>query len=337
MELDVERQRVLLDRGFPLSYDNLLIATGASPTFPSIPGVDLQGVFGLRTVADAEAIDAWCKGAKEAVILGAGLVSLQVANALLSRGLKMTVVAKSSQVLSQVLDREGASFIERGMEEQGVSLLKGRDAKEIHGDSDGRVHEVLLDDGQVLPAQMVVVGKGVRPNIDFLSGSGIQTQTGILVNEQMQSSIPNIHAAGDVAEGPDFLTGESRVSAIWPTAVAQGDAAGQGMAGVPARFEGSINRNVTHLFGQVIAALGLGRAEGDGLEIYSHTKPEEGIHRRLVFREGCLVGASLIGRTEDAGTLFSLIRTRRAMDALRDQAIRFPLRWGAVLTEVIPR
>jgi len=334
--LDVSGQRVFLDRGSPIPYDNLLIATGASPIFPSIPGIHRQGVFGLRTAADAEAINAWCKKAREVVILGAGLVSLQVANALLPRGLKMTVVVKSPQVLSQMLDADGAALIEAAMEEKGITVLKGVDAKEIRANSRGVLREVLLDDGRILASQMVVVGKGVRPRIDFLEGSGIQTKSGIIVDELMRTNIPNIFAAGDVAEGLDFLSGERRVSAIWPTAVAQGEVAGENMAGIPAHFGGFIGRNVTHLFGQVSAALGLARARGDGFEIYAYARPEVGTYRRLVLREGCLVGASLIGRIEDAGTLYSLIRTRRILGPLKDQALRFPINWGRLLPKVIP-
>jgi len=331
--VDVSRQRVLLDRGSPIPYDSLLIATGASPTLPPIPGIHLQGVFGLRTAADAEAIAAWCKEAREVVILGAGLVSLQVANALLSPALEMTVVVKSPQVLSQMLDAEGAAFIESAMVAKGLKVVKGVDAREIRGDSRGAVREVLLEDGQVLLAQMAIVGKGVRPNIDFLDGSGIETKTGVLVDERMRTNIPNIFAAGDVAEGTDFLTKERRVSAIWPTAVAQGEVAGHNMAGIPTDFEGFIGRNVTHLFGQVTAALGLARARGNEFEICAFADPGIGVYRRLVLREGFLVGASLIGRIEDAGTLYSLIRTRRAFEPLKAQALRFPLHWGKVLRQ----
>jgi NAD(P)H-nitrite reductase large subunit len=329
--LDIPGQRVLLGRGSPISFDNLLIAAGASPTFPSIPGIRHRGVFGLRTVADAGGIAAWRKKVREVVILGAGLVSLQVANALLPQGLKMTVVVKSPQVLSQMLDPGGAARIESAMEEEGVRVIKGVDAREIRAGSRGAVSEVVLEDGEILPAQMVVVGKGVRPNIDFLKGSGIETQNGILVDERMRTSVPNVFAAGDVAEGLDFLTRERRVSAIWPTAVSQGEIAGYNMAGVPADFEGFISRNVTYLFGHVTAALGLTRAQGNGFEILAHADPGAGVYRRLVFREGCLVGVSLMGRVEDAGTLFSLIRTRRILGSLREEAVRFPLKWGRVL------
>ena len=329
--LDIPGQRVLLDRGSPISYDLLLIAAGASPTFPSIPGIRRRGVFGLRTMGDAESIAAWSKKSREVVILGAGLVSLQVANALLSRGLKMTVVVKSSQILSQMLDPEGAARIETAMEREGVRVIKGLDASEIRAGSRGAVREVVLEDGEVLPAQMVVVGKGVRPNTGFLEGSRIQIQNGILVDKGMQTSVRNVYAAGDAAEGLDFLTGERRVSAIWPTAVSQGEVAGCNMAGVPADFEGFISRNVTCLFGRVTASLGLTRAQGEGFEISSHAAPEPGVYRRLVLREGCLVGASLVGRIEDAGTLFSLIRTRRILGSLREKAVRFPLKWGRVL------
>ena len=332
MAIDVNRQRVILDRGKPVPYDNLLIATGASPSFPSIPGMDHKGVFGLRTVADAEEIRTWCESVREVVILGAGLVSLQVADALLPRNLKITVVVKSPQVLSQLLDPKGASLIERAMERKGIRVLKGRDLQEIRCDSNGSVREVLLSDGKSVAGQMVVVGKGVQPNLDLLEGAGIHTKSGILVDERMRTNIHHIYAAGDVAEGFDFLTNERRVSAIWPTAAAQGEIAGLNMAGMPSRFDGFISRNVTHLFGLVTVVLGLARAKGRPFDICTHADPEAGVYRRLVLQEGRLVGASLIGRTEDAGILHSLIRTRRVVGALTDQSIRFPLNWGRFLT-----
>jgi len=334
--LDVGRQKVLLDRGPSISFDNLLIATGASPVFPDIPGIGLKGVFGLRTLADAEAMREWCKESKEVVILGAGLVGLQVANALWRRNLRLTVVVKSPQVLSQMLDPEAASIIERAMKEKGVRVLKGREAQEIRGDEGGAVREIVLEDGELIPAQMVVVGKGVRPNLDLAMDAGIGTRTGILVDPQMRTTIPNIYAAGDVAEGLDFLTGQSGMSAIWPTAVAQGEVAGLNMAGVAARSEGSIGRNVTHLFGQVAAALGMARSQGEGFEAFSYCCPEDNVYRRLVFREGFLVGASLVNRTEDAGFLYSVIRARRKLEINRE-AIRFPLGWGSIMCRVVPR
>jgi len=332
MAIDVQRQKVILDRGKPIPYDNLLIATGASPTFPSIPGMDHRGVFGLRTIADAEKIHAWCEKVREVVILGAGLVSLQVADALLPRSLKITVVVKSPQVLSQLLDPEGASLIESAMEREGIRVLKGLDVQEIRCDSNASVCEVLLDDGQSISTQMVVVGKGVQPNIDLVEGTGIHTKSGILVDERMRTNIHHIYAAGDVAEGFDFLTSERKVSAIWPTAASQGEIAGLNMAGPPSRFDGFISRNVTHLFGLVTAVMGLARARGQPFDICTHTDPDVRAYRRLVLQEGRLVGASLIGRTGDAGILHTLIRTRRVLGALTDQSIRFPLNWGRFLT-----
>jgi NAD(P)H-nitrite reductase large subunit len=332
MAIDVQRQRVILDRGKPIPYDNLLIATGASPTFPSVPGMDHRGVFGLRTIADAEEIHAWCEKVREIVILGAGLVSLQVADALLPRNLKITLIVKSSQVLSQLLDPGGASLIEGAMKQRGIRILKGRDVQEIRCDSNGSVCEVLLDDDQSIPAQMVVVGKGVQPNIDLLEGTGIHTKSGILVDEQMRTNIHHIYAAGDVAEGIDFLTGERKVSAIWPTAAAQGEIAGLNMTGFPSRYDGFISRNVTHLFGLETAVLGLARARGQPFDIGTHSDPEGKVYRRLVLEEGRLVGASLIGRIRDAGILHSLIRTRRVLGPLTNQSIRFPLNWGRFLT-----
>jgi NAD(P)H-nitrite reductase large subunit len=332
MAIDVQRQRVILDRGKPIPYDNLLIATGASPTFPSVPGMDHRGVFGLRTIADAEEIHAWCEKVREVVILGAGLVSLQVADALLPRNLKITLIVKSPQVLSQLLDPGGASFIEGAMKQRGIRILKGRDVQEIRCDSNGSVCEVLLDDDQSISAQMVVVGKGVQPNIDLLEGTGIHTKSGILVDERMRTNIHHIYAAGDVAEGIDFLTGERKVSAIWPTAAAQGEIAGLSMTGFPSCYDGFISRNVTHLFGLETAVLGLARARGQPFDIGTHSDPEGKVYRRLVLEEGRLVGASLIGRIGDAGILHSLIRTRRVLGLLTNQSIRFPLNWGRFLT-----
>jgi len=165
--------------------------------------------------------------AEKAVVLGGGLVGLKVAQALRKRGLKVHVVVKSPHLLSRQLDAQGGEILRRAVEEAGAELTFGQDAREVLGGPD----EVILEDGRRLEAEMVVVAKGVRPRAELLEAAGGKVGRGVVVDERMQTSIPHIYAAGDVAEVPDLVTGERIVSAVWPSAVAQGRVAGLNMAG----------------------------------------------------------------------------------------------------------
>lgn len=302
--VDPQRQMVTLANGRELQYDELLIATGASPWRPPIAGLDLPGVFNLWAMEDVRGILATIRPEGKAVIIGAGFIGMQAVDALFARGMRCTVVELLPQVLPRILDAEGARLVEAALTERGVRVFTASQVAEIQ--PAGERKEVVLQDGRSLPADLIITAAGVRPNVGLARTAGLQTATGILVDERMRASVPHVYAAGDVAEGGDFSTGGRAVHAIWPTAVDQGRVAGLNMAGVQATYPGSLSMNTLEVLGLPMASVGM--FAGEELEVQEHREPSRGVYRKLAFRDGRLAGAILVGDLKDVGLLQAMIR-----------------------------
>lgn len=303
-----ENRTVVLNNKKELKYDRLLIASGASPVRPNVPGVEAEGVFTLRTLDDAREIVRLALPGKRALILGGGLVSLKAAYALVKRGLEVYVLVTSPQVLSQMLDNEAAGLIQKRLEENGVKFGLNTGATKILTNKNGRVSGAVFDNGEEFPCDIVIVGKGVKPNTGFLTGTGIKVNRGIQVDEYMRSSVEGIYAAGDVAETYDLLLGERRVNATWPNAAEQGRTAGINMAGGCRKYSGSLAMNSVEFFGLSAISVGLTRVNGPDYQIYRDFKPNKNYYRKLVFQDNFLVGYTIVGDVAAAGTLTALIK-----------------------------
>ncbi|MCL4459640.1 MAG: FAD-dependent oxidoreductase [Chloroflexi bacterium] len=313
LKVEPRQKSIHLADGQTLTYNKLLIASGASPILPNIPGVNLDGVSTMWTLADARKVARWVEKATSAVVVGGGLVGLKTAEALLSRGLRVTVVVSSGQVLSQMLDREPARIVEKRMEELGVRILTRRDVIKICGP--GRVESVVLNDGQRLPCQLVVMGKGVKPNIDFVQGTDIKVRRGIIVDERCQTSVPDIYAAGDATEAYDVAYREYRVNAMWLNATQQGQTAGANMSGESLVKSGTTALNIGSFFKVPVASLGISRPQGDGYieHIWVNTSQR---YRKIVTQDNYIVGVQLVGDVSDAGIFHHLIQERRMLDGM---------------------
>lgn len=303
-----------------LHFEKLLIASGAAPTKPDIPGIDTPGVYYLRTIDDAEKIAARAKGRQRALLLGGGLVSLKTAYSLHKLGLETTLVVASTRILSQMLDNEGAEMVARHLAEKGLGMVFQNDITEIHGNGSG-VTGVTLADGRKLKTDLIVVGKGVKPCTSFFKESGIEEENGVPVNEQLQTNLPGIYAAGDVALSKDLLLEKPTNNALWPNATAQGEIAGANMSGEQLIYRGSMKMNAAEFFGLPVIAAGLGRAQEGGAdhpyEIHragNSTGSGKGMHYlKLVFQKDLLVGYISIGENRKAGVLTNLIMSRRPL------------------------
>jgi len=254
--VDTKAKAVTLEDGRRLQYDRLLIATGSASRVPPVRGIEDADVCYHWTLADTRKIEAKLNGARSCFVIGAGFISLLTVSALIKvAGLKFTVVEIADQVMPQLLDPEGGRALEKAMREKGIDVLLGEQVAGI--ERAGAGYGVTLKGGRTIEAGMIVCGAGVRPNVDFLAGPGpstgsgqaIEVARGVLVNERQETSAPDVYAAGDCAEGFDFLSGERAVHAIWPTAIDQGRVAGANMAGGSQTYPGSLSWNVTELFG----------------------------------------------------------------------------------------
>jgi len=331
--------RVCLASGRSQAYDRLLVASGSRPQLPEFPGSDRPGVSGLRTLADAEALAARVDQAgpeAHVVVLGGGLVSLKTAGALVERGARVTVVVASGYVLSQMLDETAARMVESRMAAAGAELILGDDVVEALGDGDGRgaaglsgVASVRLRGGRTLPCSALVVGKGVVPNAGFLARTAVKLGRGVLVDGFGRTSEPGIWAAGDVAEGPDLLSGQPAVHATWPNAVAQGRVAGLDMAGAETEPVSGVRVNAGSFFGLQLASAGLTRTPQGAREVV--LGPQGGFYRKVIIaREDTEVvaGVVLVGDVNGAGVWQNLIARRVPVatlgDKLGDRTFAYP-------------
>lgn len=331
VRIDPSGKKVSLDDGTEVGFEMLLIATGASAVVYDMPGHDKEGVFVLRSYGDAVRISEAVGTAQRAAILGGGLVGLKATEALLARGVEPYMIISSSQVMSQTMDKEGADILEARLRANGVHVMTRTNVEEILGKD--RVKRVLLDSGQELDVDMVLFAKGVYPNIGIAVEAGIETNYGILVDDHMRTNIPEIYAAGDVAEALDLITGERYSHGIWPNAVEQGKIAGMNMAGADIVYEGGFGMNSVDVFGLPSISVGMVRIRDpdESIEILSEKDAEHGYYRKVVLKNGVLIGAICIGRVESAGVYGELIRRRVNVSGIKDILMEEDFNYARVL------
>lgn len=310
--------KVDLDDGAVLEYDRLLVATGSSPTLPPVPGTDLPGVVTCWTLDDARVIAAKLKPGARVVMVGAGFVAGVCMKSLVESGAKLTVIAgRVGQILRSMMTPTGSAILQRWLENKGVNVVtKGRIERIEPGPR-------LVMDKQGFDADLIILATGVHPNIEFLVGTGAEIDQGIVINDRMESTVPGIYAAGDVAQGRDFSTGEWVVHALQPTATEHGRVAGINMAGKDAPYRGSLSMNVLDTVGLLSYTFGLwqGREGGDNAEIVD---AEHFHYTRLCFDGDVLIGAIIIGATEHVGAIRGLIQTRHSLGAWKETLIKDP-------------
>ncbi len=321
-KIDPKAKTATLKDGRTLSFDNLLIATGASPTTPPIPGANLPGVHPLWTLAQTEAVLKAADGKPnpEVVFVGAGFIGFIVLNAMYKRGWKLHVVEIAEHVLPRMLDADSAKLVEDWLKKKGISLHLGTTVKAI-SEGGGRKKVALANDTE-LAADVVVIATGIKANMELATSCGIKTDKGILVNDRMQTNYPFIYAAGDVAQGPDLLGGPAAVHAIQPTAIDHGRIAGANMAGKDIRYPGSLLMNILDCCGLQCASFG---QWGDtGAEAMTIRNPDRPIFRKLLWTGDQITGAIFAGPANDMGMLNDvgmvkgIIQTRTALGAWKE-------------------
>ena len=299
-------REVRLQSGRVCPYDRLLISSGARPRLPGVPGEDLEGVFTLRTLADWRRLDAALPEGGEVAVVGAGPVGLKAAEALSHRGCRVALVEMESQVLPRLVDAQAAAMLEGELKKWGIDVYCNAAPRGIV-EVKGQVQALALADGRELPAQVVLFAIGVTPNTEFMGNTGLAAAGGIPVNPRLETGQPDIFAAGDCVQGVNLLTGQPAYVPILPAAVEQGKIAGANMAGADRRYPGALPQNSISLRGFKIITGGLAHPEAEDVEITSELDRHRGQYRRLVYREGRLVGLTLVGAVADAGIYFQLM------------------------------
>jgi NAD(P)H-nitrite reductase large subunit len=320
--VDTAGRRVRLDDGTTLSFDRLLIATGATPIRPPIRGMDLPRVHACWTLADARQIMSFAKPGARVLQMGAGFIGCIIMEALAARDVQLTVVEMGDRMVPRMMGEGAGGMIKRWVEKKGVQVYTSTRVEAIET---AAPLAVRLSNGKHLPVDLVISATGVQPNIGFLENSGIQCLQGVLADERMQTNVEGVYAAGDCAEAFDVLSGKTIVSAIQPNAADQAYCAGMNMAGKQAQLHGVTQINVLDTLGLVSASFGRweGVPGGDRVERSDDTNFR---YIRLEFDGDVLVGSNTIGLTEHVGVLRGLTQSRIKLGTWKEELLRDPLR-----------
>lgn len=311
--IDPEQKAVVTGRGERYSYDRLLLATGGISFVPPIKGADLEGVFSLRTLEDAEKIKEYAAGAGEAVLIGGGLLGLEAGNGLRKAGLKIKVVEFFPRLLPRQMDVPGAAMLQRQMEDMGFVFHLGAKTREIKREA-GRLH-VELEEGGSLGADLVLISAGVRPELTLAGALGLEIDKGVKVDDRMKTSRDDIYAAGDLIEH------RGRFYGIWPAAMEQGKAAGAAMAGQDVKYEGTVISNTLKVVGIDLFSAGEIDAEAT-LESLVSKDEAQNIYRKLVIKDNKLVGAILLGDIHGSREIQQAIKQGADITAIKQELAR---------------
>ena len=312
VKIDRKKRLVIADDGSEAEYDRLLIATGSNPFILPIPGKDLEGVIGYRDIADTQMMMDTAKTHKHAVVIGGGLLGLEAANGLKLRGMDVTVVHIGDWLLERQLDRTAGELLQQSLEDRGLKFLLPKHTAELLDNGEGRVCAVKFKDGEVIPADLVVMAAGIRPNSDLAESAGIACNRGILVNDTMQTYDPRVYAIGECASHRGIAYG--LVAPLFEQAkVCANHLAQLGFA----RYQGSVTSTKLKVTG--IDLFSAGEFMGaEGTETITLYDPIGGVYKKLVIKDDVLVGACLYGDTADGGWYFRQIRENHNVSEIRD-------------------
>lgn len=303
--LDCAGQKVKLDDGSEVTYDNLLLATGAYYLVPPIPGFREAGnVYGFRDLCDAQAIDRAVEDGKKAVIVGSGLVGMDAAYALMERGLSPVVVEMADRILPLQLDSNGAKAYQELFEHHGCQFRLSAKAADTRRNADGDITAVVLDSGEELECSFVIVAAGVRPEVRFLENCGVEAERSVKVDGYLRTTVPHIYAAGDVAG----------LSGIWPNAMKQGITAAKNMCGASEVYEDTYAmKNTMNFFGLVSLCIGDINRVNEQTEVV--TAEDRKNYRKALVEDGKLKAVLLQGDISGSGIYQYLVKNQITLPA----------------------
>ncbi|MBU3113345.1 FAD-dependent oxidoreductase [Clostridium lacusfryxellense] len=302
--LTPDKKQILIDGGKSISYDKLIIANGSQNRMIPTEGIDKQGVFTLRDLKDLENIKANMKTTKNVVIVGGGLLGLEAAYEIKKAGINVSVVEFSESLLGKQLDHEGSLILKTAVENQDIEVILGDCVTVINGEKS--VQSVTLKSGKTFDAQLVLFSTGIAPNITIADKTNIETNRGILVNENMETNIKDIYACGDIAEF------EGAVYGNWPAAVDMGKIAGTNAAGDIKAYVHALGAISFNAMG--LELLSVGEISKDKFKAISIKDDENKIYKKLFFNQNILVGGIIIGDNKSSATLIGDIEESKTLD-----------------------
>lgn len=320
--VDTAKKLVTLAAGDTVKFDRLLVATGGDPFVPPIEGMaGKEKVFTFTTWDDAAKLKGIAHDIERAVVIGGGLIGLKAAEGLHLIGKQVTIVELADRILSAAFDRPAGRIVAKKMKANGIDVLTEETVVRIEGDGAG-ISGVTLKSGDFLPCDTVIVAIGVRPACGFLKGSKVEVNRGVVVNDRMETKVPGIYAAGDVAEARDFFSGQKNPMPIWPDAYIQGDIAGVAMAGGEKGYPGGLAMNSIELFKVPTISMGITNPlEPKEYDILTYLDQENYQYRKIVLQGNLLMGAVLVGNVDRAGIFAGLLRERIDVTPFRESLL----------------
>jgi len=315
LEIRTDKKKVVLEDGNPLQYDKLVIAIGSEPIIPRIDGAEKKGVFTLKTLGDIDEFLAYPK--KKIAIVGAGFIGVETAMALKMKGYDVTLIESLDHVLPAAFDEEPARIIEMALRKRGIKIFNREKVTQILGENELKGIEVGRRE---IKCDAVVLATGMKPRVDLAERAGIKIGElrGILTDERMSTSAEGVYACGDCTESRDLVTGRSTLNLIWPNAVLQGWVAGHNCVGIPKKYRGFMNIVGIDMFGTHVASIGYTLATiGNGGSCEVVEKARGTYYSRIILKNGTIVGAQFIGRTEKMGGLFGAIWKKARMEDIK--------------------
>lgn len=302
--VDPKDQKVLLNDGQKISYDKLLVATGSRPFVPPIEGLDkVKEKYTFMSLDDAKSLEKALTPETKVMIMGAGLIGLKCAEGIAHLVKSITVVDLADRILPSVLDAEGASIVQKHLEQKNISFILSDSVQSFEQ------NQATLASGKKVPFDVLVVAVGVRPNTNLVSDAGGKVNRGIVIDEKCKTSLSGIYAAGDCVESHDITIDENRILALLPNAYIQGETAGINMAGGEKTYDSAIPMNAVGFFGlHVITAGSYGGEE----TIIS----DDSQYKKLIVKDGLLKGYIMVGDVRRAGIYTSLIRNQTPLDTI---------------------
>jgi nitrite reductase (NADH) large subunit len=304
---------VILANGAELAFSKLVFATGSQPIRLDLPGMELPGVFTFRDIDDVNVIAAMKSPRVRVVVIGGGLLGLEAAYGLAKAGARVTLLHLMDRLMERQLDHRAALMLKRAVEAKGIAVRLEADTARVAGD--GRVEGVELRDGSIIPADAVVVAVGIRPNVALARAAGLAVNRGIVVDDQLETSVPGIHAIGECAEHRGFCYG-----LVEPT-YEQAQLLARRLAGERAAYPGSVLATNLKVSGvNVFSAGDFMGTTADAEEIVL-SDPGMGIYKKLVIAQDRLAGAVLFGDTADGPWYLDLIRSGASVARWRDDLV----------------
>src|SRR3989338_5543419 len=314
VDVDSKNKVVITNGGASINYDLLLLATGSNAFVPPIEGVSKEGVFTFRNMTDTNRILESCKSSKHAVVIGGGLLGLEAARGILNQGVRVTVVHLMDRLMDVQLDTVGGFFLKREIEKLGISVLLSTNTAKIMGEK--RVDGVMFKDGSIVEADMVVIACGIRPNVELAKKAGLTVNKGIVVNDFMETSDPDIFAVGECVEHRGKIYG--LVAPLYD----QGRVLAATITGDKGPlYEGSVLATKLKVMGIELFSAGDFKAEESDNEVVAYQDHAFGVYKKAVIHKNRLVGTILIGDTSDASRFLEMIRKQERIGEKRQRLL----------------